>query len=86
MTIRNISDKFAGNITCFAEMNSMEAGHAITSDLINDVLTVRKENMVIRTGLLQTVCMSHHDDRSDRLYANCSVSLRKMKKYIREEK
>lgn len=51
MTIKDISEKISGHLVCNEERKSLEVEYAFSSDLMSDVLTVEKENMVLITGL-----------------------------------
>lgn len=64
MTIKEISNRIAGHIICCEERNSTNVEYAFSSDLMSDVLTVEKENLVLITGLtnLQTVRTSEMSD------------------------
>jgi serine kinase of HPr protein (carbohydrate metabolism regulator) len=66
MTIRDISKKIEGQILCCEERSSLNVEFAFSSDLMSDVLTIEKENMVLITGLtnLQTVRTSEMSDIS----------------------
>jgi predicted transcriptional regulator len=66
MTIRDISNKIEGQILCCEERSSLNVEFAFSSDLMSDVLTIEKENMVLITGLtnLQTVRTSEMSDIS----------------------
>jgi predicted transcriptional regulator len=57
MTIKEISDTIDGRVICCEENLSDRVEYAFASDLMSDVLTVEKENIVLITGLanLQTI-------------------------------
>lgn len=75
MTIKDISEKIEGHIICCGEKESTSVEYAFSSDLMSDVLTVEKENMVLITGLtnLQTVRTSEMSD------INCIIIARDKK-------
>ncbi|HEX2920022.1 MAG TPA: DRTGG domain-containing protein [Bacteroidales bacterium] len=75
MTIKEISERIAGKIICCQERDSTVVEYAFSSDLMSDVLTVEKENMVLITGLtnLQTVRTSEMAD------INCIIIARDKK-------
>ncbi|HLN21744.1 MAG TPA: DRTGG domain-containing protein [Bacteroidales bacterium] len=75
MTIKEISSKIKGQIVCCEERNSTDVEYAFSSDLMSDVLTVEKENLVLITGLtnLQTVRTSEMSD------INCIIIARDKK-------
>ncbi len=51
MTIKDITERIGGHLVCNEEQKSLEVEYAFSSDLMSDVLTVEKENMVLITGL-----------------------------------
>jgi predicted transcriptional regulator len=57
MTIKEISEIIDGKVICCEENLSARVEYAFASDLMSDVLTVEKENIVLITGLanLQTI-------------------------------
>lgn len=71
MTIKDITEKINGQIICNEERGSMEVEYAFSSDLMSDVLTVSKENMVLITGLtnLQAIRTSEMSDISCIIFA-----------------
>lgn len=75
MTIRDISEKIEGHIICCEDKESARVEYAFSSDLMSDVLTVEKENMVLITGLtnLQTIRTSEMSD------INCIIIARDKK-------
>lgn len=66
MTINDISERIEGHIVCCEDKKDTMVEYAFSSDLMSDVLTVEKENMVLITGLtnLQTVRTSEMSDIS----------------------
>jgi predicted transcriptional regulator len=64
MTIKDISERIEGNVLCCKDKESSKVEYAFSSDLMSDVLTVEKENLVLITGLtnLQTVRTSEMSD------------------------
>jgi predicted transcriptional regulator len=75
MTIKDITEKIDGHIICCGEKENINVEYAFSSDLMSDVLTVEKENMVLITGLtnLQTVRTSEMSD------INCIIIARAKK-------
>lgn len=75
MTIKDISERIEGHIICCEDKESFKVEYAFSSDLMSDVLTVEKENMVLITGLtnLQTVRTSEMSD------INCIIIARDKK-------
>lgn len=51
MTIREIVDRIDGKVLSCEDRLSTEIEYAFSSDLMSDVLTVRKENILLITGL-----------------------------------
>ncbi len=51
MTIRDIADKIDGRVLCCEDKLSTVIEYAFSSDLMSDVLTVKKENILLITGL-----------------------------------
>ncbi|MCU0363305.1 MAG: hypothetical protein MUE32_08105 [Bacteroidales bacterium] len=51
MTIGELTGLIDGKIICCEEKRSELVEHAFASDLMSDVLTVEKENLVLITGL-----------------------------------
>jgi predicted transcriptional regulator len=64
MTIKEITEIIDGTVICCEEKLSTSVEYAFSSDLMSDVLTVEKENMVLITGLanLQTIRTSEMSD------------------------
>jgi hypothetical protein len=50
-TIKEISEIIDGKILCCHEKLESHIEHAFASDLMSDVLTVDKENLLLITGL-----------------------------------
>ena len=75
MTIKDITEKIDGHIICCEDKENTNVEYAFSSDLMSDVLTVEKENMVLITGLtnLQTVRTSEMSD------INCIIIARAKK-------
>jgi predicted transcriptional regulator len=75
MTIKDISERIEGNVLCCKDKESNKVEYAFSSDLMSDVLTVEKENLVLITGLtnLQTVRTSEMSD------INCIIIARDKK-------
>jgi predicted transcriptional regulator len=57
MTVREIAEIIDGTVICCGDKLSTTLEYAFASDLMSDVLTVEKENMILITGLanLQTI-------------------------------
>jgi len=66
MTIKEISEIIDGKVICCDEKLSTQIEYAFASDLMSDVLTVEKENIVLITGLanLQTIRTSEMSEIS----------------------
>jgi predicted transcriptional regulator len=66
MTIKEISEIIDGKVICCEENLSTSIEYAFASDLMSDVLTVEKENIVLITGLanLQTIRTSEMSEIS----------------------
>lgn len=64
MTIKEISKIIDGKVICCEDKLSTCVEYAFSSDLMSDVLTVEKENLVLITGLanLQTIRTSEMSD------------------------
>jgi len=64
MTIREIVDKIEGRVLSCEDKLSTEIEYAFSSDLMSDVLTVRKENILLITGLanIQAIRTSEMSD------------------------
>jgi hypothetical protein len=64
MTVKEISGLIDGKILCCEEKNSDNIEFAFASDLMSDVLTIEKDNMVLITGLanLQAIRTSEMSD------------------------
>jgi hypothetical protein len=64
MTIKEITRLIDGKVICCEEKNSTNVEYAFASDLMSDVLTVEKDNMVLITGLanLQAIRTSEMSD------------------------
>jgi len=64
MTIKEITGIINGKVICCEERLSASMEYAFASDLMSDVLTVEKENMVLITGLanVQTIRTSEMSD------------------------
>jgi hypothetical protein len=75
MTIEKIAELIDGKIICCEEKNSASVEYAFASDLMSDVLTVEKDNMVLITGLanLQTIRTAEMSD------INCIIFARDKK-------
>jgi predicted transcriptional regulator len=66
MTVRELAGIVDGKIICCEEKLSTTIEYAFASDLMSDVLTVEKENLVLITGLsnLQTIRTSEMSEIS----------------------
>jgi predicted transcriptional regulator len=66
MTIKEIAEIIDGKVICCEEKLTTRVEYAFASDLMSDVLTIEKENMVLITGLanLQTIRTSEMSDIS----------------------
>lgn len=75
MTIREIAEKIDGRVVCCEEKLSTVIEYAFSSDLMSDVLTVKKENILLITGLvnIQAIRTSEMSD------INCIVFARDKK-------
>jgi hypothetical protein len=75
MTIKEITEIIDGKVICCEERLSTCVEYAFSSDLMSDVLTIEKENMVLITGLanLQTIRTSEMSD------INCIIFARDKK-------
>ena len=64
MTIKEITEIIDGKVICCEEKLSTQVEYAFSSDLMSDVLTVEKENLLLITGLanLQTIRTSEMSD------------------------
>jgi predicted transcriptional regulator len=64
MTIREIAEIIDGKVICCEDKISTSVEYAFSSDLMSDVLTVEKENLLLITGLanLQTIRTSEMSD------------------------
>jgi len=64
MTIRDISGIIDGKVICCEDLLSTSVEYAFASDLMSDVLTVDKENILLITGLtiLQVIRTSEMSD------------------------
>jgi hypothetical protein len=64
MTIKEITGLIDGKVLCCEEKNSTNIEYAFASDLMSDVLTIEKDNMVLITGLanLQAIRTSEMSD------------------------
>ncbi len=71
MTIKEISEIIDGTILCCHEKQASQVEHAFASDLMSDVLTVEKENVLLITGLanLQAVRTAEMSDISFIIFA-----------------
>jgi serine kinase of HPr protein (carbohydrate metabolism regulator) len=71
MTIKEINKRIDGHIICNEDKDSLEVEYAFSSDLMSDVLTISKENMVLITGLtnLQAIRTSEMSDISCIIFA-----------------
>ncbi len=71
MTIKEITDRIDGKVICCEEKLANSVEYAFASDLMSDVLTIEKENMVLITGLanLQTIRTSEMSDISCIIFA-----------------
>jgi predicted transcriptional regulator len=71
MTIREVSDLIKGRVLCCEENLEKCIEHAFASDLMSDVLTVEKENILLITGLanLQAIRTAEMSDISFIIFA-----------------
>jgi len=71
MTIKEITEIIDGKVICCEEKLNTCVEYAFSSDLMSDVLTIEKENMVLITGLanLQTIRTSEMSDISCIIFA-----------------
>lgn len=75
MTIQDISERVEGQIVCCEDRKNTNVDYGFSSDLMSDVLTLEKENLVLITGLsnLQTIRTSEMSD------INCIIIARDKK-------
>jgi hypothetical protein len=71
MTVKEITEKIDGRVICCGDKFSVSLEYAFASDLMSDVLTVEKENMILITGLanLQTIRTAEMSDISCIIFA-----------------
>ena len=71
MTIREISDIINGKVLCCKEKLDNRVQYAFASDLMSDVLTVEKDNVLLITGLanLQAIRTAEMSDISFIIFA-----------------
>jgi predicted transcriptional regulator len=71
MTIREIAEIIDGRVICCEDKMSTSVEYAFSSDLMSDVLTIEKENLLLITGLanLQTIRTSEMSDISCIIFA-----------------
>jgi len=71
MTIREIAEIIDGKVICCEDRMSTSVEYAFSSDLMSDVLTIEKENLLLITGLanLQTIRTSEMSDISCIIFA-----------------
>lgn len=70
-TIKEISEIIDGKVLCCREMLDNKIEHAFASDLMSDVLTVNKNNLLLITGLanLQAIRTAEMSDISFIIFA-----------------
>jgi predicted transcriptional regulator len=75
MTIKEIAEIVDGKVICCEDKLSTYVEYAFSSDLMSDVLTVEKENLILITGLanMQTIRTSEMSD------INCIIFARDKK-------
>jgi predicted transcriptional regulator len=66
MTVKELAGLIDGKVICCEEKLSTKIEYAFASDLMSDVLTVEKENLVLITGLsnMQTIRTSEMSEIS----------------------
>jgi predicted transcriptional regulator len=71
MTIREVAEIIEGRVICCEDRVSTSVEYAFSSDLMSDVLTIEKENLLLITGLanLQTIRTSEMSDISCIIFA-----------------
>jgi predicted transcriptional regulator len=71
MTIKEIAEIIDGKVICCEDKISTSVEYAFSSDLMSDVLTIEKENLLLITGLanLQTIRTSEMSDISCIIFA-----------------
>jgi serine kinase of HPr protein (carbohydrate metabolism regulator) len=71
MTIKRLTELIEGKVICCEEKISSSVEYAFASDLMSDVLTIEKENMVLITGLanLQAIRTSEMSEISCVVFA-----------------
>jgi len=70
-TIKEITKIIGGRVLCCQEKSGNQIEHAFASDLMSDVLTVEKDNLLLITGLanLQAVRTAEMSDISCIIFA-----------------
>jgi len=70
-TIKEISEMIDGKVLCCHELLENNVEHAFASDLMSDVLTVEKDNLLLITGLanLQAIRTAEMSDISYIIFA-----------------
>jgi predicted transcriptional regulator len=71
MTIKEIAEIIDGRVICCEDRVLTSVEYAFSSDLMSDVLTIEKENLLLITGLanLQTIRTSEMSDISCIIFA-----------------
>jgi hypothetical protein len=71
MTVKEITGLIDGKVICCEENMSTSVEYAFASDLMSDVLTIEKENMLLITGLanLQAIRTAEMSDISCIIFA-----------------
>jgi serine kinase of HPr protein (carbohydrate metabolism regulator) len=71
MTVKEIVELIDGKVICSEERTTIAVEYAFASDLMSDVLTIEKENMVLITGLanLQAIRTAEMSDISCIIFA-----------------
>jgi hypothetical protein len=66
MTLTEITDRIDGKVICCEYKDTINLEYAFASDLMSDVLTVEKDNLILITGLanLQTIRTAEMSDIS----------------------
>lgn len=88
MTIKDITGIINGRVICCEERLSSSVEFAFASDLMSDVLTVEKENMLLITGLanLQAIRTSEMSDINCIIFARDKKIGEEMVSLARENK
>ena len=86
MKIRDLVDKIKGTLVCGEDKLDHEVEYAFASDLMSDVLTVERPNLLLITGLanLQAIRTAEISDISFLVFARNKKVTSEMKKIAEE--